>query len=95
MSASRSGVLAKHAGPSRTRLVRAASAPSSTIASRRGLAKMESPTHTESHPPVSAHSAISSISATVVAPMMTPRLGNVSPKRARPLAMMPSSKRQA
>src|SRR5262245_45825456 len=79
ISASRSGVLAKQAGPSRTRLVRAARAPSSAIASSRGLAKIESPTQTEFQPAPSAHSDISSISGTVVAPITTPRLGSVSP----------------
>src|SRR5215469_8474937 len=87
MSASRSGVDAKQAGPSFTRRVRAASAPSSAIASRRGLAKIESPTQTESHASSrSAHTDISNISSQVVAPIMTPRLGNVSPNfGARPL----------
>ena len=60
-------------------LVRAAIAPSRTIASSRGLAKIESPTHTESQPADSASAAGCSISATVVAPMTTPRLGSVSP----------------
>src|SRR5215467_14197576 len=62
-----------------TRVVRAAIAPISTIASSRGLAKIESPTHTESQPDDSASAASCSISATVVAPMTTPRLGRVSP----------------
>lgn len=44
------------------------------------MAKIESPTHTESHAALpSAHSAISIISATVVAPITTPRFGSVSP----------------
>src|SRR5689334_12417138 len=51
----------------------------STIASSRGLAKIESPTHTESQPADSASPASCSISPTVVTPMMTPRLGRVSP----------------
>jgi hypothetical protein len=46
------------------------------------LAKIESPTQTEPHPAESAHSAISSISGTVVAPVITPRFGRVRPKRA-------------
>jgi hypothetical protein len=75
----RSEVLAKQAGPMRKRVVRAAIAPSRIIASSRGLAKIESPTHTESQPADSASVASCSISATVVAPMTTPRLGRMSP----------------
>src|ERR1700745_299780 len=71
----------------RTRVVRAAIAPISTIASSRGLAKIESPTHTESQPDDSASAASCSISATVVAPMTTPRLGRVSPNFTLPPAI--------
>ena len=42
-------------------------------------AAIESPTHTESQPSDSASAASRSISAAVVAPMTTPRLGRVSP----------------
>src|SRR6516225_2937193 len=71
----------------RTRVVRAAIAPISTIASSRGLAKIESPTHTESQPDESASAASCSISATVVTPMTTPRLGRVSPNFTLPSAI--------
>jgi len=51
------------------------------------LAKIESPTHTESQPDDSASAASYSISATVVAPMTTPRLGRVSPNFTPSLAI--------
>src|SRR5829696_8045779 len=50
------------------------------MASSLGLARMESPTHTESQiGSLSAIWASASISSMVVAPVMTPRFGSVSP----------------
>src|SRR2546430_9504742 len=71
-----------HAVPSRTFLVRPATAASSEIDSSRGLPSMLSPTHTASKKPErSASSASCSMVSTVVAPNRIPRLGRVSPIR--------------
>src|SRR5438132_6592794 len=69
-----------HAGPRRTRLVRAAIPASSETDSIRGLPSRLSPTQTDrNNPDWSAASARSSIWSGVVAPSSTPRLGSVRP----------------
>src|ERR1051326_8095980 len=79
---SRSGKLAIHAGPMRTRCVRAATPPSSAMDSMRGLPSSESPTQTDwNTSDSSAMCAIFSICSGVVTPNSTPRFGKVSPKR--------------
>ncbi len=75
-------MLAKQATPSRTRSVRAAMALSKHTESTRGLAKTESPTHTESHTAAASASATRpNMSSRLDAPVMMPRLDSVSPKR--------------
>src|SRR5450631_3973025 len=69
-----------HAGPSRTRLVRAATPARSVTDSMRGLPSKESPTQTDwKAPDWSAISDIWSICSGVVTPNRTPRLGSVKP----------------
>src|SRR5215470_18888174 len=87
----RNGKLAKHAGPSLTRSVRAATADKSVIASNLGFAAILSPAQIESKTPdFSASTLRFSISFTVVSPSTTPRLGRVNPKLTF-LAIAPSS----
>ena len=79
-SASRSGVEAKQAGPILTRSVTTASAPISVSASRRGLARIESPTQMLSQrSSASARWASAIMSSNVDAPVTTPRFESVSP----------------
>src|SRR5215467_13696574 len=66
--------------PSRTRLVTAASAPSSVSESGRGLAPRLSPTQRELKSGfASTFAARASISGTLVTPKKTPRCGSVKP----------------
>src|SRR5688572_31834460 len=68
------------AGPRRTLFVREARPDKSVIDSMRGFPSKLSPTQTEAKPPDwSAISARSTISAAVVTPNNTPRLGRVKP----------------
>ena len=77
---SRRGNVDRQQVPSRTRRVRAAMAERSTSDSRRGLAKMLSPTQTESKAPdASACSEMARSSSTLVAPNSTPRFGRLNP----------------
>ena len=68
------GVLAKHAESDSERVVRTAIAPSAP-SRQAGVWRKLLPTHAESQPDASASAASCNISATVVTPMMTPRLG--------------------
>src|SRR5262245_36295952 len=79
---SRSGKLAKQAGPIRSRRVIAARAARVVTDSTRGLERRLSPTQKESNTwDSSAIRASSYISATLVEPKRIPRFGNPMPKR--------------
>src|SRR5260221_3724764 len=80
-SGCRSGKLAKQIVPSCTRRVRAASAESVTIASRRGLDRKLSPTQTESKSAEASARSATSRSALIGMPNSTARFGKLRPNR--------------